>query len=283
MKTSTKLLAGTPIMKKLSATLTLTDRQRRERDFYEERVRDLAPRDISFAPVLGKENRPWNPSWFIYGKARELYAAGARNLLDVGCGPGVSAVRFAKIGFDVSGVDVSPASVSLAQQNALRHGFNGQIRFTTGVVEQLGFDDETFDVIAGFDILHHIEVHPAITECLRVLKPGGVALFKEWIEVPLIDGLRRMPPLGWMFPSGRSIRREITEDERKLTSEDLWAIRAACPDMTVHRFRVLARLHRLLALPKGVSSPFEMADAFLIRTIPFFRRLGGAAVLVLKK
>jgi len=101
--------------------------------------------------------------------------------------------------------------------------------------------------------------------------------------VPAIDRLRRLPPLSWIFPAGRSIRREVTEDERKLTAGDLRNIRNLCPDLTIFRFRLLARLHRLLSLPRGAASPLEKMDAVLIRAVPRLSQLGGTAVLVLKR
>src|SRR6516165_9844381 len=101
--------------------IVLTLRQMREREFYDEYVGEMQPAGIGFEPVLGKSGRPWNPYWYVYGLVRDLYAAGAQRLLDVGCGTGIATVRFARLGYEVTGLDVSPASVTLARLNALHN------------------------------------------------------------------------------------------------------------------------------------------------------------------
>jgi len=261
----------------------LTRRQRRELDFYEKFARQVEKYDVSFAPVLGHERRPWNPVWFMYEKAQELYDGGARTLLDIGCGTGSATIPLARIGYQVTGIDISPASVQLATDAAIRHGLSDRTTIQIGVAERLDFPNETFDIVTGFDVLHHVEIEPTVAECLRVLKTGGTAIFKEWMQVPVLDRFRQLPPLRWFFPTGSSLKREVTQDERKLTSRDLAKIRTACQELEVFRFRVLARFNRLLALGDGRASPLEKLDARLTHAMPSLRHVGGAAVLVLKK
>ncbi|HEX4608909.1 MAG TPA: class I SAM-dependent methyltransferase, partial [Urbifossiella sp.] len=194
----------------------LTPRQVRERAFYDEYSRGVAPAAISADPVEGSQARPWNPGWYAYGIIRELHAAGARTVLDLGCGTGTSAVRFAQIGYTVTGVDLSAGCLEVAAENARRNGVADRVRLVIGTAESLPLPDRTFDAVVGFDILHHVEVVPAVRECLRVLKPGGTAVFKEWVDVPVVDRLRQLPPARWLFRPTPSIRREVTPDERKL-------------------------------------------------------------------
>jgi ubiquinone/menaquinone biosynthesis C-methylase UbiE len=262
---------------------SLSPRQVRELAFYEEYSRKLAPGAIDLEPIRGLEERPWNPAWFTYQVARDLYQKGARTLLELGCGAGIATVRFAAIGYEVSAVDLAPACIELAQAHARLNGFESRVRLAVGVTEQLAFPDETFDVVAGLDVLHHVEIAQTMAEVLRVLKPGGTAVFKEWVEVPLLDRLRRSPLIRWLAPLGRSIEREVTEDEHKLSARDLHTIRAACPNMRVYRFRVLARLNRWVAAPERAPSRLERWDARLLRVVPALARFGGAAVFVLHK
>jgi SAM-dependent methyltransferase len=262
---------------------SLTPRQARELAFYEEYSRKLTPGVVDLDPVRGLEERPWNPAWFTYQVARDLYRSGARTLLELGCGAGIATVRFAAVGYEVAAVDVSPACVALARSHAQLNGVEARIRLAVGVTEQLPFPDESFDVVAGLDVLHHVEIARTMAEVFRVLKPGGTAVFKEWVEVPVLDRLRRSPLVRWLAPLGRSIEREVTEDEQKLSALDVRTIRAACPDSRVYRFRVLARLNRWAATPERAPSRLERWDARLLRVVPALARLGGAVVFVLRK
>jgi SAM-dependent methyltransferase len=262
---------------------SLTPRQIRELAFYEEYSRKLAPGAIDLDPIRGLEERPWNPAWFTYQITRDLYRSGARTLLELGCGAGIATVRFAAVGYEVSAVDLAPACIELTQSHARLNGFESRIRLAVGVTEQLTFPDESFDVVAGLDVLHHVEIAQTMAEVLRVLKPGETAVFKEWVEVPFLDRLRRSPLVRWLAPLGRSIEREVTEDEQKLSARDVRLIRAACPDMSVYRFRILARLNRWVAAREHAPSRLERWDARLLRVVPPLARLGGAAVFVLRK
>ncbi|HET6679968.1 MAG TPA: class I SAM-dependent methyltransferase [Gemmatimonadaceae bacterium] len=261
----------------------LTARQRREREYYEQYSRLHAPAEIDFAPILGPETRPWNPYWFTYQLVRELCTGESPVLLDMGCGPGVDCVRYARIGYDVLGIDVSPGNIAVARQLAARHDVAERVTVQPMVCERLAFRDESFDVVTGVDILHHVEIGDAVAESLRVLRPGGTAIFKEWIEAPLFDQVRRLAVVRRLFPTDVSLDNHITEDERKLNAGDLAIIRGLCPDVDVHRFGILSRMDRFWPPKESNVSWLERIDQRLMQLCPPFGRLGGAVVIVLRK
>jgi 2-polyprenyl-3-methyl-5-hydroxy-6-metoxy-1,4-benzoquinol methylase len=268
----------------MSAT-ALTERQWREREYYEQYSALNAPQRVRFDPIEGVERRPWNPYWFLCESVRSCYRARSEKLLDFGCGPGVYSTLFAKLGFEVFGFDISPSNITLAEELADRYGLNDRAHFQTGVGEQLNYDDETFDVIVGVDILHHVDIARSIKECMRVLKKGGHAFFKEPVEVPAFDTLRNTAGAKWLVPKSASLERHITEDERKLTGDDLKLIRSLCSDVTVKRFRLLSRLdafNKELAT-SGKSSSIEKLDEQIFRYLPFTRTFGGDIVIRLTK
>ena len=100
-------------------------------------------------------------------------------VLDVACGTGVVAVTAARLGARVTGLDLTPELLERARENAALA--NVKIDFHEGDVEKLPFDDSEFDVVLSqyghmFAPRHDI----AITEMLRVLRPGGTIAFSTW-------------------------------------------------------------------------------------------------------
>ena len=263
----------------------LTERQRREREYYDEYARRTAPGDLSFSPVLGQERRPWNPYWFVAELVRNARTADDQTLLDFGCGPGNYGVMFARLGYRVFGFDISPVNVEAARRLAAKYDLADRTEFAQGVAERLDFPDGFFDIVVGIDILHHVDIPAAIRETLRVLKPGGMGIFKEPIEAPAFDRVRNTRLGRWIAPKEASFDRHITEDERKLTREDLATIRAGAPALSVHPFRVLSRLDALVGdrLQWKGASMLEMVDARLLSAAPVLARIAGSVVLAIRR
>lgn len=264
---------------------SLTERQLRERQYYEEYSRFNAPKEICFDPVLGHERRPWNPYWFLCETVAASFRSSNQTLLDFGCGPGIYSLTFAKVGFETFGFDISPNNIAIAEKLAARYELNLRTHFKIGLGEGLDYDDETFDVVVGIDILHHVDIENSVRECLRVLKPGGFAIFKEPLSVPVFDPLRDSAFGRWLIPKERSLERHITEDERKLTGHDLRTIRSLCPRMTVKRFRLFSRLdafNKSLAT-NGRPSSIEKIDERVFQMLPFMKVFGGDIVIALHK
>ena len=127
--------------------------------------------------------------------------------------PRVTSVLFAKQGFDVHGFDISPQNVARATALAQRYGLSERAHFSVQAAEHLTYPNDCFDVVVGLDILHHVEIGTTIRECLRVLKPGGNAVFHEPVEAMVFDRLRTHASAG-----GSSRRRPRSIDTSRQTS-----------------------------------------------------------------
>jgi 2-polyprenyl-3-methyl-5-hydroxy-6-metoxy-1,4-benzoquinol methylase len=266
------------------AHIALTDRQLRERAYYDEYARRHGMGMVSFAPALGRERRPWNAYWRLFEIARERFAAGARRLLDFGSGPGGSALLFARIGYEVHGFDISETNVVMARELAEQYGVADRTRFTVQAAERLDYPDEWFDLVVGIDILHHVELSAALAECLRVLKPGCPAIYHEPVEAPVFDALRNSRLGRWLVPKGASFERHVTEDERKLSAADIGTIRAICPDVTLQPYMLLSRLDRFVRYPAGLPwSPLERVDGMVMSAVPCLGRFAGKVTLQFSK
>jgi len=107
---------------------------------------------------------------------------GGFRLLDVGCGIGTFLLKPGREGWDVAGLELSPAVAAYAREQR-------RLRVDTGSVEDpTHFLPEGFEVITMFGVIEHL-ANPiaAIQECARLLRPGGFLV----LQTPTEDGLLR--------------------------------------------------------------------------------------------
>jgi ubiquinone/menaquinone biosynthesis C-methylase UbiE len=102
-------------------------------------------------------------------------------LLDVGCGPGSITRGLAERlpAGQVIGLDLSRETLESARRDAAARGLQN-LRYEEGSVYELPFPDGSFDVAYAHQVLQHLrERGLALSEMLRVVKPGGVVAVRE--------------------------------------------------------------------------------------------------------
>jgi 2-polyprenyl-3-methyl-5-hydroxy-6-metoxy-1,4-benzoquinol methylase/glycosyltransferase involved in cell wall biosynthesis len=105
-----------------------------------------------------------------------------RRILDVGCGSGWLSEYFARLGYDVTGIDISPDLVEIARERvaAVPYGADDETplrcRFLVHDVESEPLP-ETFDAVVCYDSLHHFEDERAVMRSLAAMTAYGGALF----------------------------------------------------------------------------------------------------------
>jgi ubiquinone/menaquinone biosynthesis C-methylase UbiE len=102
-----------------------------------------------------------------------------RRVLDVGCGEGLWTARLAAAGAHVDSIDISPGMVDVTRRRAKLLGFGKRVDARVMSAMRLEYPDATFDAVHGRDIIHHLDPGEFGKEIARVLKPGGVAVFRE--------------------------------------------------------------------------------------------------------
>jgi SAM-dependent methyltransferase len=110
----------------------------------------------------------------VAGNAHWPYAKS----LELGCGTGFFTLNLKLAGILEEGhvTDLSPGMVEVAERNARSLGF--EVTGRVADAERLPYDDNSFDLVVGHAVLHHIpDVELSLREVLRVLKPGGRFVF----------------------------------------------------------------------------------------------------------
>jgi len=135
------------------------------------------------------------------GKGRELRQRAATlaqlqpgdRVLDVGCGTGTLALEVQRrVGSAgrVVGIDPGTEQIARARAKAARHHM--PIAFQVGVIEQLAFPEQTFDVVLSTLMMHHLPKSlkvQGLAEIARVLKGGGCLIIADFTRKQERSGL----------------------------------------------------------------------------------------------
>lgn len=113
-------------------------------------------------------------------KARIVLGLAKKNakILDLGCGTGILSKHILKLApkVDIYGIDISPKAIAIAKRDLKKFK---NAKFTVGDTGKLPYKDNTFDIVAGNSILHHISLDEAMPEIIRVCKNGAKIWFSE--------------------------------------------------------------------------------------------------------
>jgi SAM-dependent methyltransferase len=127
-------------------------------------------------------------------------------VLDVGTGTGVAAITAARAGARATAIDLTPALLEVARENAHLAGVD--VAFAEGDAEHLPYPDASFDVVLSqFGHMFAPQPERAVAEMRRVLKPTGRIAFATWPPDLLVGRMfafigGKMPPPPGVPPPG---------------------------------------------------------------------------------
>jgi len=94
--------------------------------------------------------------------------------LDFGCGRGNLSMHFLDRGGIVTAADITPSFLQLVSDLASSRGQSISTHLLNGI-DLREFDDNSFDFVASYSVLHHVPDYLAIVrEFTRIVKPGGI-------------------------------------------------------------------------------------------------------------
>jgi len=149
----------------------------------------------------------------IYNSGEDFFsylknAAKDCEILDYGCGIGSFVEKIVKYKpKKVTGIDISEVSINKAKKKA--KDLDIDVSFKVDNCEKTSFEDNSFDIVYGTGILHHLKINSCLDEIFRILKPNGNLVFIEPLGTnPIINLYRKLTP------------KSRSEDEHPLINKD---------------------------------------------------------------
>jgi Methylase involved in ubiquinone/menaquinone biosynthesis len=166
---------------------------------------------IQFYEMYDEESRlqsrkSKNVEFVTTTKLLDTYFTKKMNILEVGAGSGIYSFYFAQQGHNVTATDLTPKHVAIMNRR-LQDNPKLPIQIMEANATELKmFEDSKFDAALCLGPLYHLvdvdQQNKCISECLRVLKPGGIAAFayipRLQVFPYVVQGDRRYLTDNWM-------------------------------------------------------------------------------------
>ena len=195
------------------------------------------------------------------------YKKNCKTILDIGCGNGISSIAFCLKGYEVTAVEPDPSKTvgAGAIRNLIDFYNLKNITVHESFAENIGFKDETFDVVYVRQAMHHANnLDKFINECARVLKKDGVLLtirdhviFDEKDKTAFLDN----HPLQKFYGGENAYK--SNEYENAMTKSDLKILKIIKTfDNEINFFPISAKFVRKIIIKKRIA-------VFILKLFPF--------------
>lgn len=189
-------------------------------------------------------------------------------ILDMGCGEGKEVLALAQRGLCVIAIDLSFSQLQRVRSLIFSQFPAAKVHFVQANAEQLPFAADSFHIVYGKAILHHLDLAYSASQLAKLLVPGGRASFAEPMAHHPLIALGRL-----LTPAMR------TQDEHPLTVAELDQFVDLFAQADVQNFFFLAPLSYVFRWLPGGERLFvkfhrwlQKIDGRLFARSAFFRR-----------
>tara|TARA_B100001989_G_scaffold35308_1_gene20944 strand:- start:594 stop:1340 length:747 start_codon:yes stop_codon:yes gene_type:complete len=247
--------------------MKLSDENKRERDFHDNLHKGEGERfENRFYKALG--------NMFVDFDQEIQNDCKDKNILDYGCGIGLNTEKYLKyLPKKITGIDISKISLQKARERVKLYE-NQKVEFKQDNCENLSLENESFELVYGTGVLHHLKLDLAIKEIARVLKKDGKIIFVEPLGTNPIINLYR-----WMTPKARS------QDEHPFNEKDFAFMRNYFKDLKIKYYGFLTLIFYPFYGNQSSSKFFNLLsnfDQYLFKS-RFLRKFAWSALIVGKK
>jgi len=180
-------------------------------------------------------------------------------VLELGCGTGEFTKRVASTGADITAIDISPDLLKTAETLVK----NNNVRFRIQNVEETDFEDESFEVVFGSSILHHLNLRPALADMYRILKKGGRVVFTEpnilnpqiWAErhIPVLRKLTNTSPDETAFLKWRMKKELLHHGFKNITIRPFDFLHPLTPEILITPITKIGNILETIPLVKEIA------------------------------
>ncbi|MBT4365748.1 MAG: class I SAM-dependent methyltransferase [Candidatus Latescibacteria bacterium] len=246
----------------------IDDRKQREKDFHDERFSG----DDKIRKNASKYYSITQESSSFYKNLILRYCEN-KQLLEYGCGAGSNTIFWVQNRAIVTSIDISTEGIKKAKENVLKKGVYAD--FFVMDAENLKFESNSFDIVVGTGILHHLDLSKSFSELSRVLREDGHAIFYEPLGHNIFINLYRK-----ITPVMRTV------DEQPFLMKDIELAKEYFMNVEATFFN----LFTLLAVPfrngrffKFFLGFLRLIDKNLIFFFPFVKKYTWIVILDLSK
>ena len=200
-----------------------------------------------------------------------LSLAPGTQLLDVGCGAGQTAIRAARAGAQVTGVDIAVNLVGQARAKAKAEGLN--VLFEEGDAEALAYADGSFDVVISLiGAMFAPRPDRVAAELIRVCRSGGRIVMANWTAEGFVGQMFKT--IGKHLPSPPQMPSPLLWGNETAVRERL---REGIADLQMTRY------HYPFHYPFGPAEVVEHSRTYFGPVNRAFAALGVAGQTVLRQ
>ena len=239
------------------------DRIEQEKSFHDKRFGEKDIRE--------KLNKYYSVNTHVWNRYTEIISehCKGKKLLELGCGTAINAEKWIDLGAILTGIDISSEGIKKAKEKISNKNLKAD--FFVMNAEKTDFPDNTFDIVIGTGIIHHLDLISAYEEIHRILKINGHAIFLEPLGHNIFINLYRR-----LTPQMR------TKDEHPLIMKDIKLLKQYFKKVEVEYFT----LFTLLAVPfrkspifKKLLATLKAIDDTIFSLLPFMGRYAWMAII----
>jgi SAM-dependent methyltransferase len=204
----------------------------------------------------------------------EFGSLNGKKVLEVGLGYGTVSQKLAESGARYSGLDIAAGPVNMVNHRLSQNNLSGMA--VQGSILEPPFESESFDVIVAIGCLHHTgDLRLAISNCLKLLRPGGRLTFmvyyaysyRRWMQAPVDTLMYMLEELkGRLGVVGVSGARQRAAYDKSVTGEGAphtdWISKNSLADLCVDFLNIEMQIENIDVIP-----PFKFwSRAQLLKT-----------------